>query len=101
MSEINNKINNNLEISKQIPAQPARIDESKTEPQLQTKGNGSENAIADFSNQPAEVLGRSQVKNASPGDRDINFAIKNPEKVEKANQLFDFAYNQAIGKGMT
>lgn len=95
------EINNNLDIGKGISPIPMRADEGKTDPQVPQKGEGSEKAISDFSNQPAEVLGRSQVQKANPVDKDISFAIKNPEKVEKANQLFEFAYNQAMGQGLT
>src|SRR5574344_1659928 len=98
------EINNNVEIGKQIPQAPIKADASKTEPQIPQKGDddgGKEKVVKDFSNEPAEALGRSQVQNVNPVDKDVAFGVKNAKKIESANNIFEIAYKQAMTEGMT
>jgi hypothetical protein len=93
-------VNNSIDLNK-IPATPAKVDNaSKTDPQVpQPTSDGGDKVVKDFSNQPAEALGRSQVQGANKIEQDANFAAKNPEKVAKATKLFDMVYDNELAKG--
>src|SRR5574344_1014229 len=96
MREINN---NNLDLSK-MQSVPTKVDAGKTDPQVPPTKDGDEKLVKDFSNQPAEALGRSQVQGLHKSDQDVAFGLKNPEQVIKANKLFDIVYDNGIAKGL-
>ncbi len=95
MSEINN---NNF--PPQIPA--AKIDNKPIVPKIQ-----EEQAAPKDTQKPEQkaelpsigLPGRSQVKSTGTVLSDIDFFLKNPEMVEKANNFFEMTYNQLKEKG--
>ena len=69
-----------------------RKEDVKPEVQVETQ------ETTDLSKMPSEVIGRSQVTNS---DKDISYALKHPEMIEKINYLCDrlmargYTYEQA------
>ena len=45
---------------------------------------------------PADVVGRSQVQKPDNLKEDINFILKNPEIMEKAEAFFEMAYEKLL-----
>lgn len=95
MREIDNNLNNvNF---KGISKRP--INEEPTQPQP-TPAPAQEKEIKDLANMPAAFLGKSQIASDST-ETDMQLFIKNPEKIEKVNDLFDayaekFGYDEAV-----
>lgn len=44
----------------------------------------------------ADIVGRSQVRKADNVKEDVNFMLKNPEIMAKAERFFDVAYTQLL-----
>ncbi len=94
MSEINN-------FPPQIPAS-AKIENKNTlpKPQEEVLLQKEEIAAAPKTDLPSIGLpGRSQVKATDNVAGDIDFFLKNPEMVEKANHFFEMTYDQLKAKG--
>lgn len=58
-----------------------------------------EASIKDFSNPSAEVLGRSQVSKTDNLKEDVAFGKANPEKIAKADKLFNLALAKLEAEG--
>lgn len=87
------EVNNNPEFGKV----PQRRDVSFAKSEEISQGaapDAEENLISTFDNAKAEVLGRSHVNNLNALQNDINFGMKNPETIQKADKFFDMAYAQ-------
>ena len=95
MREIDNNMNNvNFKGIGQRP-----IAEEPTQPQP-TVVPAAEKEIKDLANMPAAFLGKSQIASDSI-DTDMQLFMKNPEKIENVNDLFDayadkYGYEQAV-----
>ncbi len=92
MREINNNTNNlnfsgvqkfDQQKEHQAPAQDVNASDSSQQMEMQ-----------DLSQMPSAVTGRSLVFKGNPVEKDIQFMMKNPEFVEKANKFFDLAEAQ-------
>lgn len=89
--------NNNIEIGK--IQQRKDIKTNKAEEALPQLNQDEEKIAKDFSNPSAEVLGRSQVAPADALQKDVEFAIANPEAVEKADKFFEMTLAQLDANG--
>ena len=45
---------------------------------------------------PADVVGRSQIKKADNVKEDVNFMLRNPEIMAKAERFFEMAYERLL-----
>lgn len=45
---------------------------------------------------PGDVVGRSQIQRADNVKEDVNFMLRNPEIMAKAEKFFDVAYQQLL-----
>lgn len=86
------EVNNNPELGK-IPARAEIKFSGRTDEAAPKTETADEKSTQSFDN-PKEVLGRAQVNNLNALNNDINFGMKNPETIEKANKFFDLAYAQ-------
>lgn len=87
------EVNNNPEFNK-VPKRhnvPFGKDEKPSSPQDNV---ADESVKKSFDNPHAELLGRSQVGNIDALNKDIAFGLKYPEKIDRANKVFDTAYQQ-------
>lgn len=91
------EINKNMKIGK---VQPNGFKQEKPE-KAETSfcGESEEASIKDFSNPSAEVLGRSQVSKTDNLKEDIAFGKANPEKIAKADKLFNLALAKLEAEG--
>lgn len=93
MREINNNSNSlnfsgvqKFDQQKEHQAQSQEPVSQETSPQVE---------MQDLSQMPSAVTGRSLVFKGNPVEKDIQFMLKNPEFVEKANNFFDLAESQS------
>ena len=84
-------VKNNVEIGK---LQKSELRAGKIEKkEAQTLEDSGEVSFKDFSN-PAEILGRSQVKKNDSFKEDVTFAMAHPKVVSNADKLFDIAFKR-------
>ena len=91
MSEINN---NNFK--PQVPVNP-KLDPKPVAPKTEEIVASKEEVLAQSPKIDLPSIGlpgRSQVKPSENVNSDIDFFLKNPEMVEKANEFFDMVYEQ-------
>lgn len=86
MREVNNNTVNSNNVSFQ-QIQPKRETAQSEDVKPQTS------EITDLGKMPSEVIGRSQVSKSSL-EKDMDFALKNPDKVEDMNRYCDYLMNE-------
>ena len=89
MNHINNI--NNINNMQQIQ----HINEMNNAQHMRDAAQANEKTIENLAGH-ADIVGRSQVRKADNVKEDVNFMLRNPEIMTKAEKFFDVAYQQLL-----
>lgn len=90
------EIKNNMDIQKMQDVRFAGSEKPESTPEV---ANASAKEIKDFSNPPAEALGRSQVKSTDSVKNDVAFGMEHPEAIDSSDRFFEMTYNTLKAQG--
>lgn len=92
------EIKNNTEIAKNKVQDVRFVGTEKLDNKIDVV-NSSEKEIKDFSNPPAEALGRSQVSSTDNIKSDVAFGMEHSDAIHSSDRFFDMKYNELSAKG--